>query len=78
MSPCDEDDPVVDVGEALAVARVGEQVVGDDVVVRVPLEPVADEVRADESGRAGDEDAAWRSMQSGAAPRRLSGLSLIF
>ena len=42
--------------EALAVARVGEQVVGDDVVVRVTLEPVADEVRADEPGRAGDED----------------------
>ena len=41
--------------DVLAHARVREQVVGDDVVVRPLLEPVADEVRADEAGRAGDE-----------------------
>ena len=52
----DEDDPVVHVLEACSVARVGEQVEDDDVIVRVPLEPVADEVRADEPGAAGDED----------------------
>ena len=39
-----------------AVAGVGEQVERDDVVVRMALEPVADEVRADEAGRAGDEE----------------------
>ena len=53
--PLDEDDPVLDGREALPVARVGQQVVGDDVVVRIALEPVVDEVRADEPGRAGDE-----------------------
>ena len=50
-----EDDPVLDGREALPVSGVGQQVVGDDVVVRVLLEPVVDEVRADEAGRAGDE-----------------------
>ena len=53
----DEDDPLLDGRQALAVPRVREQVVDDDVVVRVPLEPVVDEVRADEAGSAGDEEA---------------------
>ena len=55
MSPCDE---------AMrrrrrrgcAVPGVREQVERDDVVVGVLLSPVADEVRADEPGGAGDED----------------------
>ena len=50
-----EHDPVLDIREARAVAGVGEEVVDDDVVVRVALEPVVDEVRADEAGSAGDE-----------------------
>ena len=45
----DEGDPVLDRREALAVARVRQQVVDDDVVVGVPVEPVVDEVRADEA-----------------------------
>ena len=45
------------VRHVLAHARVREQVVGDDVIRRVALAPVADEVRADEAGGAGDEDA---------------------
>ena len=45
------------VGHVLAHARVREQVVGDDVILRVALAPVADEVRADEPGGAGDEHA---------------------
>ena len=53
----DEDDPLLDRREALAVPRVREQVVDDDVVVGVPIEPVVDEVRADEAGSAGDEEA---------------------
>ena len=40
-----------------AVAGVRQEVEDDDVVVRMPLEPVADEVRADEAGSAGDEEA---------------------
>ena len=40
--------------EVLAVTRVGQEVVGDDVVVGMLLEPEVDEVRADEAGRAGD------------------------
>ena len=54
----DEDDPLLDVGEARAVSGVRQQVVDDDVVVGVPLEPVVHEVRADEPGAAGDEDAS--------------------
>ena len=41
--------------EVAPVAGVGEQVERHDVVVGVLLEPVADEVRADEAGGAGDE-----------------------
>ena len=51
-----EHDPVLDGREVRPVARVREQVVDDDVVVRVALEPVVDEVRADEPGAAGDEE----------------------
>ncbi len=46
--------PVLRPREVLAVARVGQEVVGDDVVVGIFLEPEVDEVRADEAGRAGD------------------------
>ena len=59
-----EDDPVLDRREALPVAGVGQQVVGDDVVVRMLLEPVVDEVRADEAGRAGDEKSHGQRLAS--------------
>ena len=52
-----ERDAILDPREALAVPRIREQVVDDDLVVGVPLEPVVDEVRADEAGSAGDEEA---------------------
>ena len=55
--PLDEDDPVLHRREALAVSSVREQVVDDDMVVGMPPEPVVDEVRADEAGSAGDEEA---------------------
>ena len=42
--------------EVARVAGVGQLVERHDVVARVVFEPPADEVRADESGRAGDED----------------------
>ena len=42
-------------GHVLADARVREQVVADDVIVWMTFAPVAHEVRADEPGRAGDE-----------------------
>ena len=42
--------------QARRVGGVGEQVVVHDTVVRVVGEPVADEIRADETGTAGDED----------------------
>ena len=51
----DEGDPVLDVGQVGAVAGVGEHVEGDHVVVGVLLDPVADEVGADEAGTAGHE-----------------------
>ena len=53
----DEDDPVLDVGQVGPVAGVGEHVVGDDMVVGVLLDPVADEVRPDEAGTPGHEKA---------------------
>ena len=40
-----------------AVAGVRQEVENGDMVARMPLEPVANEVRADESGPAGDEEA---------------------
>ena len=43
-------------GQALPVPRVRQQVVDDDMVVGMPLEPVVHEVRADEAGAAGDEE----------------------
>jgi hypothetical protein len=55
--PLDERDSLLDRGEAGPIARVGEQVVDDDVIVRVPLEQVVDEVRADEARSAGHEEA---------------------
>ncbi len=51
-----EDDPVAEVAQVREVARVGERVVGDDVVVGALGRPVAHEVRADEPGGAGDEE----------------------
>ena len=48
--PLDEDDAILDVLEAGTVAGVREQVERDDVVVGMSVEPVADEVGADEAG----------------------------
>ena len=50
-------------GEVLEVARVGERVERDHVVIRV-LQQVADEVRRDEPGAAGDEDTLAHSSRS--------------
>ena len=61
----DEGRAVRDVVEVRLVARVGEGVVGDDDVVGVPLDPVADEVRADEAGAAGDEESHGRDATRG-------------
>ena len=56
--PLDQRDAVRHV---LAHAGVREQVEDDDVVTGMPVEPVADEVRADEAGAAGDEQVhAWK------------------
>ena len=51
-----EGDPGSHVVEACAIPCVREQVVDDDPVVGVALEPVVDEVRADEAGPAGNEN----------------------
>jgi hypothetical protein len=51
----DEADPVLDVGEVAPLTGVREDVEHDDVVAGMPREPVADEIRADEAGAAGDE-----------------------
>ena len=60
--PLDEDDPVLDVGQVGSVAGVGEHVVDDDVVVGVLFDPVADEVRPDETGTSGHEKAHRAAM----------------
>ena len=50
------DEPHVEPVEVAPVAGVREQVERDHVVRRTALQPVAHEVRADEAGRAGDEE----------------------
>ena len=47
---------VVDVFEVLQVTGVGERIQVDDAILRMGLEPVADEIGADEAGAAGDEE----------------------
>src|SRR5665213_364017 len=54
--PLYEGDPVLDVGQVGPVAGIGEDVVGHHDIVRVAVDPVADEVRADEPGAAGHEE----------------------
>ena len=77
----DERERALDVGEALPVPGVGEQIEDDDVVVRVLHRPVAGEVRADEPGAAGDEDVhgvrsgARRGAATGARSRSGGGWS---
>jgi hypothetical protein len=70
-----EDDPILEVAKALAVARVGKQVVRDDMVVRVALQAVADEVGADEPGGAGNEQPHRRAVYAG---RNRAGSRRIF
>ena len=53
----DEDDPVLDVGQVGSVAGIGEHVVGDDMVLGVLFDPVAGEVRPDETGTSRHEKA---------------------
>ena len=50
------------VRDVLAHARVREQVVGDQLFVRAALEPVTQEVGADEAGGAGDEKPHLRAV----------------
>jgi hypothetical protein len=51
----DEGDPLAHAVQVGGVAGVRQRVQRDDAVGRVPAGPVVDEVRADEAGRAGDE-----------------------
>ena len=53
----DEDDPVLDVGQAGSVAGIGEDVVDDDMVLGVLFDPVSGEVRPDETGTSRHEKA---------------------
>jgi hypothetical protein len=48
----------VDAVDVLAHAGVREGVQGDDVIAAMSFDPVSDEVGADESGCAGDQDRA--------------------
>ena len=64
-----ERDPILDGRQALAISGVREQVVDDELVVRVALEPVVDEVGADEPGSAGDEEAHPRKASRDPSPR---------
>ncbi len=66
----DEDDAVLEAGEALPVAGVGESVVDDDRVVRVRAGPVADEIRTYEAGASGHQQMHGpRSYGAGVYPR---------
>ena len=60
-----EVDALLDVSEARAAAPVGERVESDDVVGRVGLDPVTDEVRPDETGRAGHEELHGGQLTAG-------------
>ena len=55
--PLDEDDPVLDVGQAGSVAGVGEDVVDDHMVLGVLFDPVTGEVRPDKTGTSCNEKA---------------------
>src|SRR5262249_57619722 len=68
----DEDKSLFDVVEGRAVSGIGEQVEDDEMVIGVAVEPEADEVRADESGSAGDEDPHRRNLSG-----RTLGLCLV-
>jgi hypothetical protein len=59
-----EDKPILQIGEALAVPCIGEQVVRDDLVLGMALDPVAHEVRADEPRSARDEEAHRHSLDA--------------
>src|SRR5205823_7960423 len=65
----DERHAIVDRLEVRSVARVRQEVERDDAVVGMTFGPVMDEVRADEAGSSGDEDAHGRHRT------RLNGLS---
>ena len=58
----DERHPIEAV-DVLPHPGVGQHVESDDVIVRVLVTPVADEVRADEPGRTGDEDRAHENQR---------------
>ncbi len=68
----DEGDAPVDIGEGAAVAGVGQRVEDDDPVVGSGVEPVPDEVGADEAGAAGDEDGGRRPAGHAGGPSRSS------
>ena len=75
MSACDQRDPL-EALDVAAVAGVGQQVVDDDLPVGALAVDVADEVRADEAGAAGDQQlhAATRACEVVASgPSRQSG-----
>ena len=70
----DEDDPVLDVGQAGSVAGVGEDVVHDHMVLGVLFHPVAGEVRPDETGTSRDEKAhSGRDISPGPAHHHCPG-----
>ncbi len=52
-----EDDRIFDIGQIRSVAGIGEHVIGDDMVLGMPFDPVADEVRPDEAGTSRHEKA---------------------
>src|SRR5581483_8943389 len=73
----DEDNPVLDPGERPAIAGVRQQVEDDEVVVRVPLEPVMDEVRADEARPACDEKSHRGMTLARGAEIRFTNMTLL-
>ena len=73
--PLHEAHPLSDAVEVGLVAGVGEQVVGDDGVPRVGVEPVAHEVGADEAGGAGHEQVHDPNATGGSGAGRFTTVS---
>ena len=67
-----EDDRIFDIGQIRPVAGIREHVIGDDVVLRMLFDPVADEIRPDKTGSSRHEKA--HKGESVAAIFRLLGL----
>jgi hypothetical protein len=57
--------PILEVGQGIEIARVGEGVEDDHPIGRVPIAPVMNKVGTNKPGPTGDQDAAGGGVRSG-------------